>query len=189
MAGTPAQERIVEHKFAQRSASEGRRAVAHLVKRKEPSSPPAEHRTRQWAQSSAWPQSASQKMHFQIDGHYFVELRFRRVENVGPGLDAGIVHEHVEPPEPLHRGVHQPLEFCDFADVGLNAWRLISKTSDLFSDLYRGLRVRNIVDHYVCTLFRELQNDRCTNAPISAGHDCDLVLERQETPRICISAC
>ena len=107
----------------------------------------------------------------QVDRQHPVVLLFGRVEDRGPGLDAGVVDHDVNPAELLDGGVDQALEVIHLADVGLDADRPFAQCHDLSFEILRGLLVRHVVDDDVGAGGGETEHHSLSDATVSTGDD------------------
>ena len=107
----------------------------------------------------------------EIDVEHALVLLLGCVENRGAGFDAGVVHHDVEAAEVFHGGVYEALEVGNLADIGLHGDGLVTKREDLFLEVFGGFRMHDIVDDDVGSLLGEFEDDRETDAAVSAGDD------------------
>ncbi len=100
-----------------------------------------------------------------------------RIKHGGACLHAGIVHNDVEAPETGNGCVHELLQIGCFTHIGLDMDGFVAEGKHLLLESHCGFGVNNIVDHNVCTLFGEFQNDRETDAAVPSGDDSCFSLE------------
>jgi hypothetical protein len=107
-------------------------------------------------------------------------LLFGRVKYGCPGLDASVVHHNVEPAERLHSRSHQPFEVSDLANVCVHADGLIAKRRNAFFEFVCGVRVGDIVDNDVGTLFCQFEHDGLADAAVATSNDGDFVFQEHD---------
>ena len=105
-----------------------------------------------------------------------------RVQDRGPGLDAGVVDEDVQAAEVGDRRLDQAAQVLDLAHVGLDADDLVTEGLHLGLDLDLGLLVRDVVDHDVGAEPGQGQDHRLADAGVAAGHDGHLSLQTHGPP-------
>jgi hypothetical protein len=87
----------------------------------------------------------------EVDVEDLVVLGLGRVQDGGPGLDAGVVDHDVEVPERAHRRRDQPLEVVHLAHIGLDTDRLVAELGDLLLQLLGRGFVGHVVDDHAGT--------------------------------------
>jgi len=116
----------------------------------------------------------------QVDLENLVVLFFRGIQDRRTGLDAGVVHHDVEPPELAHRCRDQFFQVCDFADICFDSDGLTSKCIDLLFDRGGCLRMSDKVDDNLGALSGQLEDHRFANAAVASSHDCYLAAEKHK---------
>ena len=117
---------------------------------------------------------------FRLISQHGVVLLLGGVEHRGAGLDAGVVHHDVQPPERLHGGVDQPLKVGDLADVGVDTDGSIAQGDDSPFEFLGRIRVRHVVNRDVGALLGQLEHDRLSDPAVAAGDDRDLALQKHK---------
>ena len=109
---------------------------------------------------------------FEIDADQSVEALLGRVENVGPHVrrDAGVVHQHVEPAEPLPHGVDNGLPVRGLRDVALTVDRVGAALLERVEGTGHVGRVANAVDRQVEPAVGQRLGDAQPDPAASAGH-------------------
>ena len=119
----------------------------------------------------------AEKRALEVDRQHLVVLVLRGIQHRGAGLDAGIVHHDVEAAEFRYRGLHQPLDFLDAADVGLHADGDAAQRCDFALELLGRLGMDHVVDDDIGAGLGQAECDRLADPAVPAGHDGDLALQ------------
>ena len=113
----------------------------------------------------------------EIDLEHLFVLLLGGVQDGRARFDAGVVDQNVEPAECFHGRGDQLSQVVDLADIGFDAHRLIAERRDLFHQRVGRFGMGDIVDDDVGALFRQLQDDRQSNAAVAASDDGDFSLQ------------
>ncbi len=110
------------------------------------------------------------------DRHHPVVLTLGGVEHRRAGFDAGVVDHDVDAAELADGRVDEFLGVGKFADVGVDADRLVTESGNLLLDRLGGLGMNDIVDHDAGTVPCQFENDCLADPAIAAGDYGNLVL-------------
>jgi hypothetical protein len=118
-----------------------------------------------------------QESRFDIAPDLFVEFFDGHV--VGLCIDeqnAGIVDEHIEPPETIDGFPDAGARLLVIGDVGGECNRIASVVSNCSSDVLDGIFLQAINDN-LCAFMRKFVTDRFTDPGSAAGHDCNFAFK------------
>ena len=79
-------------------------------------------------------------------------------------FQTGVVHPHIQPPERIERGLHQPGRARFFLHIALNGHAFRARRLNLRHHVLRTLRVAVVVHYYIRALLRKPQCNRRADA-------------------------
>jgi hypothetical protein len=118
----------------------------------------------------------AEKRRGDVDGERLVPVVERDVLGVLVGGDAGVVHQHVEPPEGLDRPLEQRDDRVFFGEIGRQRQRFAAFGFDACRNLVQQLGAARH-QHGLRALGSEQLGDAAADAVAGAGDDRDLALE------------
>ena len=86
-------------------------------------------------------------------------------------FQTGVVHPHIQPPERIKRGLHQPGRARFFRHIALNGHAFRARRFNLRHNRLRALRITVVVHHHIRALPRKPQRNRRADAFGRAGYD------------------
>jgi hypothetical protein len=137
-----------------------------------PSTPPAPAPGGRRAQRGAGRCLAEEEDGFQVRVHHEIPLRFLEIDGERRRADACVVHEHVEPPEPLHRPIDDGAGLLNVRHVRGERDPVRPSRPDLIHEAIEIGRAPRHAGHPRARL-REPQRDRPADPPARAGDDRD----------------
>lgn len=87
------------------------------------------------------------------------------------------MHQEIQPAELVFRGVEQPVQLVDLADVGLDQQRSPPERPDLRCCLFRRRPVAEDIDSNITSQAGEVQNNGVPDAVSPADHQEDIIFE------------
>ena len=120
---------------------------------------------------------AAQERAGQVDRDDLIPFGLRCFQKWILTLDAGVVHQNVDPAEGLDGVLDQHFNLVRVADVGRDRGRAAVDRLQRMDEVFRLVARADVVDDDTCSLARHLGGDRPPDSGRRAGDDSDFVLE------------